>query len=84
MAWPNGIGLITAGSRAYSRKLALRWRKQRRERCESASKEEGGLQLAGEHGHARALRVVEEVVQDRGDVAIPGRDLHDLGQTPPL
>jgi hypothetical protein len=27
---------------------------------------------------------MEEMVQDRGDVAIPGRDLHDLGQTPPL
>src|SRR5919106_487211 len=46
--------------------------------------EEGGLELAGERGDTRALGVMEEMVEDRGGVALTGRDLHDLGEASPL
>src|SRR5829696_10182945 len=46
--------------------------------------EEGGLELAGQPGDTRALGLTEEMVEDHGGVALPGRDLHDLGEASPL
>jgi hypothetical protein len=46
--------------------------------------EEEGLELTGERGDARALCLMEQMIEDRTGIAFPRRNLHDLGETSSL